>query len=66
MRSRNHCCHGNATIRSLCTAVDLHAAVDIIQVFSVAMDMQQCVPFVLLSSYKLFRTAVNNINVLMS
>jgi hypothetical protein len=33
---------------------------------SVAMEMQQWVPFALLSRYKIFRTAVNNINVLKS
>jgi hypothetical protein len=34
--------------------------------FSVAMEMQQWVPFALLSRYKIFCTAVNNINVLKS
>ena len=45
---------------------DLHLAVTIVNVFSVATEMQQWVPLALLSSYKMFCTAVNNINVLRS
>jgi hypothetical protein len=46
--------------------LDLHLAVNSMSVFSVATEMQQWVPFALLSSYKIFCTAVNNINVLRS
>jgi hypothetical protein len=44
--------------------VDLHVAVNNTKPFSVAMKTQQWVTFALLSKYKIFRTAVNNINVL--
>ena len=40
-RSRNQCCLGNATIRFLCNAVDRHAAVIKIPVFSVVMELQK-------------------------
>jgi hypothetical protein len=43
-------------------AVDIHVAVNNTKPFSVAMQTQQCVMFALLSS--IFRTALNNINVL--
>jgi hypothetical protein len=62
-RSRNHCCHRNVTIRSLFIAVDLHVAVNNIKVFSVTTETQKWVPFALFSTYKLFRTPDNNINV---
>jgi hypothetical protein len=65
VRSRNQCCHGNATIGSLCIVVYLDVAVNI-KVFRVAMDMQQWVSFPLLLSYKIFRTAVNKTKVLAS
>jgi len=45
------------------TIVDFHIAVNNIKPLSVAMETQQWVIFVLLSSYKIFRTAVNNIKV---
>jgi len=54
----NNCCHGKATKSSLCIAVDLHAAV--------FMQMQELVPFTLLSSYKIFHTADNNRHTLRS
>lgn len=57
---RNHCCHGNAIIYSLFTAVDVDVAVNNIKRFSVVMEIQQLVPFILLSSYKIVRFAVNN------
>jgi hypothetical protein len=60
-RSRNYWCHGNATIRSLFTMVSADVA-DNIKVFTVVMEMQQWVPFALLSRYKIFCTAVNNNN----
>jgi hypothetical protein len=49
-RSRNHWYHKNSTICSLFTVVGLSN----IEVLSVTMEMQ------LLSSHKIFRTAVNN------
>jgi len=45
---------------------DLHLTVTSVNVFSVVTEMQQWVPLALLSSYKIFCTAVNNINVLRS
>ena len=59
-RSRNHCCHANATIRSLFIVVGVYVAVSNIKVFIIAMEMQQWLPFALLSKYKIFRAAVNN------
>jgi hypothetical protein len=60
----NGCCCGNATIRSLSFAVDLHVAVNNIKQLSVAMETQEWVHFALLWSYKIFCAAVNNTNVL--
>jgi hypothetical protein len=57
--SPNHCCHGNATTRSVFIFVDLYVAVNNIKVYSVAMEMQQWVPFALMPSCKVFLTAVN-------
>ena len=45
---------------------DLHVAVNSKKSFNDAMETQQWVPFALLSSYKIFRTAVKNINLLRS
>jgi hypothetical protein len=45
---------------------DLPAAVNNIKLLSCAMEMQKCVPLVLLSTYKIFCNSVNNINVLTS
>jgi hypothetical protein len=44
----------------------LHVTVKNNELSSVATETQQWVPFALLSSYKICRTAVNNINVLRS
>jgi hypothetical protein len=46
--------------------VKLHVAVKNIKLLSIATEMQQWVTFALLSSYKIFCTAANNINVLKS
>jgi hypothetical protein len=59
-RSGNHCCHGIAIIRFLFIVVSVDVAVNNIKVFNVATDTPQWAPFILLSSYKIFRTAVNN------
>jgi hypothetical protein len=59
-RSRNHCCHGNATDSSFFIVDGAEAAVNHTKVFSGAMEMQQWVPFALRSSYKTLRTAVSN------
>jgi len=64
-RWHNSFCYGNATARSFCI-VDLHVAVNSTKSFSYAMETQQCVPSALLSSYKIFRTVVKNINLLRS
>ena len=59
----NHYCHGNATIHSLCIVVGVGVAVNI-QVFHIAMEMQQWVPFALLSSHRIFCIAVNKYEIL--
>ena len=59
--SCHHCFRGNATLVSF--IVDLYVFVNNIEVFSVAMEILELVFFALLSSFKIFRTAVNNINV---
>jgi len=58
--SRNQCCHENATVRSLFIAGGADVVVNNINVFRVATEIQQWVPSTLLSSYKTFRTVVNN------
>jgi len=45
------CCHGNATIRSVGIAVDLHVTVNNIKPLNVAMETQQYVPYVPLLTY---------------
>ena len=57
---RIHCCRVTATVRSLFIAVGVDVDVDYIKVFSVAADIKECVPFSLLASYKIIRTAVNS------
>jgi len=57
-RSRNQCCHEIAALRSHCTG-DLHEAVNSIKPFNVTMETKTGFP-----SYKIIRTAVNNIHVL--
>jgi hypothetical protein len=59
VRSPNQCCHGGATMGFLCIVVDLNVAVNNIKWLSVAMERQKYVSFALLSSYKIFRTALN-------
>jgi hypothetical protein len=59
-RSRNHCCHINATLCSLSSVVGVDVAVNDTEAFTVAMELQQWVPFAPLPSYKIFRTAVDN------
>lgn len=46
-------------MHSLYIVVDLHVAVNNIKPLTVAMEMQEWVLFALLSSYKVFLTAVN-------
>jgi hypothetical protein len=59
-RLLNCCRHGNTMVRALCI-VDLHIVFfSNIETLSV-MEMQQWLPFVRLSSYLTFHTAVNNI-----
>jgi hypothetical protein len=48
---------------SLCIDVKLYVAVNNTKAISVAMETQQRVPLALLQRYKIFRTAINNINV---
>jgi len=60
MRKPLRGCHGNATMRSLCILiVDLSVVVNSVKPLGVAMETQNCAP-ALLSSYKTFRTAINN------
>jgi hypothetical protein len=46
--------------------VELHVALNNITLIRVTMEKQQLVPSAYLSSYKIFRNAVNNINVIRS
>jgi hypothetical protein len=62
-RSRNYCCHGNATVPFLCI-VELHVTVSSMKPFSVAMETRGWFSFALLSRCKTFRTAANDINAL--
>ena len=62
--SRNHCCHGNATMLSLFIVFNLQLAVNNTKPVSVAMETEECVLCALLSSYKIFRTVVNKKNIL--
>lgn len=43
----NYCCHGHATVTSLCIVVELHAAVNNTNPLSVAMETQGLVSFAL-------------------
>jgi len=52
-------------MRSFCI-VDLHVAVNSKKSLSDAMETQQWFPFALLSSCKIFRTVVKNINLFRS
>jgi hypothetical protein len=56
----NHCCQVQETIHSLFIVVGTDVAVNNTEVFVVSMEMQQWVPCALLSSYKIFCTAINN------
>jgi uncharacterized membrane protein YgaE (UPF0421/DUF939 family) len=52
---RHHCCHVIVTIPFL-VDVGVDVGVSSINMFFVAIGMQQCVPFALLSNQKIFRT----------
>jgi len=58
VRLINQCRHGNTTMRAL-GIVDLHVTFN--STLSLGMEKKQRLPFVLLSSYKTFHIAVNNI-----
>jgi hypothetical protein len=58
-------CHGKATIHSDCIAY-LHVAVISRKESGVDVVMEQLVPFSLLTSYKIFRAAVNSMKVIRS
>ena len=60
----NFCCNREATVPSSCIVVELHATVDNMKVFSLAIEMLEFVPLSSLSSYKIFCTTVNQIKVL--
>jgi hypothetical protein len=57
--SRNHCCHGNATVLSLFIVSNFQLAVNNTKPVSVAMETEERVLCALLSSYKIFPTVVN-------
>ena len=63
--SLNSRCHRNGTIRSLCILTYRHVAG---QQYKTVQHWHCAtwVPFALLSSYRMFRTALNNINVIRS
>jgi hypothetical protein len=58
-------CHGKATIHSDCVAY-LHVAIISRKESGVNVVMEQLVPFSLLSSYKIFHTAVNSMKIIRS
>ena len=58
-RLRNQFCHAKVKIHSLFIVAGVDVAVNNIKVVYVSKEMQQC-PIALLSSYKIFCTAVNN------
>jgi hypothetical protein len=60
VRSPNNRCNGKATMRSIYIVVELHVPVNNIKPLGVATETQ------LLLSYRIFRTVVNNMKVLMS
>ena len=64
--SCNRCCHENLTNHSLCIAVNVYIAVNSIKPLSVAMEMHDWNPAVLLLSNRIIYTAVNNMNLLRS
>ena len=55
-------CNWDRTISSLVTVVALHVAANNVQRFCIVIEIQQWVPFAVLSSYKILSTAVNNIS----
>jgi hypothetical protein len=57
-RSCNHCCYEKATVCSL-FIFGADVVTKNMKVFRIAMKMQQWNPFSILTSYKIFRTAVN-------
>jgi len=59
-RSRNRCCHGNATTRSLCIIVDSLVAVSDLKPSSVVMETQW-LPSAHLWRCKTSRTAVGHV-----
>jgi len=64
MPDNEHCCHIEATILSSFIVVELHSTVNNIKVFSFAIEMLEFVPLSSFSSYKIFRTTVNQIKFL--
>jgi len=62
--SPNHCCYVNTTIPSFFIALSEGIALSNRKVLCVATVMQHQVPFVFLPSCKIFRTAVNSINII--
>ena len=60
-RSSNWWCNENAAMRSLCIlTVDLSVPINILKPFGVAWKRKTALPLALLSIYKTFPTAVNN------
>jgi len=59
-RSPKHCCHGNATIRSIFIVVGVDVPGSNIIMLFVAMERQHCVTFAVLCSCKILHTAVGN------
>jgi len=45
---------------SLCIVVDLHETVKNVKAINIAADTQQCVPFAMFRSYRIFKAAANN------
>jgi hypothetical protein len=61
IRSRNHCCHGNTTMYScFVVVVGVDVVVNNRTASSDSMKIQRLIPFALLSSYKIYCTALNS------
>ena len=60
----SHCSYEDTTVSSHFIVVDLFVAVSIIKPLNVDIETQEWFYFVVFSSYKVFCTAVNSVNVL--
>jgi hypothetical protein len=62
-RSRNHCCHGNATMHSLFIPIGVAVPANNVKVFSVAMEIQQWIPLPCCPATKYFLPLLRNVHI---